>query len=174
MSKLTLTQLKQYLNGRSHDELVAEIADLWKKLDEVKDYYATRLGTGEVQVIDKYKAQIKHEFFPARGYGDARLSLARKAVTDYKKVSSSVVGLIDLMLFYVETGVRYTNAYGDINEGFYNSMAGMYERAVDLLAQHDLRDQFADRCRAIVDDTSSIGWGFHDDLSDTYRRAFGG
>jgi hypothetical protein len=39
--------------------------------------------------LEKYKAIIKKEFFPARGFGEARLSVARKAVMDYKKLSNS-------------------------------------------------------------------------------------
>jgi hypothetical protein len=56
-----------------------------------------------------------------------RGSVARKAVSDYKKVSASKFGLADVMLYYVEMGVQFTNAYGDIDEAFYNSMESMYE-----------------------------------------------
>jgi hypothetical protein len=129
-------------------------------------------GTHSPQLLEQYKSVVRNEFFPARGFGEARLSIARKAVNDYKKVSDSHEGLIDLMLFYVEMGVRYTNAYGDINESFYSSMESMYERATKHIAEHNLRDQFQQRCRRIVSDTSGIGWGFHDTLCDIYNDYF--
>jgi hypothetical protein len=100
--------------------------------------------------------------------------VARKAVSDYKKVSASKFGVADVMLYYVETGVQFTNTYGDIDEAFYNSMESMYERAVKYIVQHGMLRQFEERCRRIVTDTSGIGWGFHDGLSDIYEEHFKG
>ena len=119
--KFGIRDLKEYLNTRSKEQLVDEIADMFGKLDPVQEYYQSKLNLGySEEVAEKYKSIIKHEFFPSRGFGQARLSVARKAVNDYKKVSSSKYGVADLMLFYVETGVRFTNTYGDIDEPFYN------------------------------------------------------
>jgi len=71
--------------------------------DAVKEYYTMQLGgTHSPQLLEQYKSVVRNEFFPARSFGEARLSIARKAVNDYKKVSDSHEGLIDLMLFYVE------------------------------------------------------------------------
>lgn len=66
MPKITVAALKSHLRGRSHDELVGDIADLFTKLDAVKDYYALRLSGPTEDVIAPYKARIKDEFFPAR------------------------------------------------------------------------------------------------------------
>jgi hypothetical protein len=123
-------------------------------------------------VAEKYKSIIKHEFFPVRGFGRAQLSVARKAVSDYRKVSASKFGVADVMLYYVEAGVQFTNTYGDIDEAFYNSMESMYERAVKHIVQHRMQGQFEERCRKIVADTSEIGWGFHDGLSYIYEEHF--
>ena len=77
-----------------------------------------------------------------------------------------------MMLFYVEQGVKFTNEYGDIEEAFYNSMESMFDKAVKLMGQNDLKDLFQKRCQKVVDDTSGIGWGFHDTLSEIYNDAF--
>jgi len=173
MKKLTLRELKQYLKGKSHDELVSDVATLFTKFDAVKEYYTMHLGgIYSPDLLNQYKAVIRQEFFPSRGYGEARLSVARKAVNDYKKVSDSREGLIDLMLFYVEMGVKYTNQYGDINESFYSSMERMYDRATKQIAESHLHDQFQQRCLGIVFDTSGTGWGFHDTLSEIYDEVF--
>ena len=172
--KITLRELRQYLNGRSQAELIDDIAHLFSNLEAVRDYYSIRLGAGPDEgLLARYKAVIQQEFFPARGYGQARLSVARRAIADYKRMSTSIEGLADLMLFYVEMGVKFTNDYGDIDESFYESMESTYERAAKLIVEHDLQDQFAPRCQAIVDDTVKIGWGFHDNLSLIYGELFG-
>lgn len=170
---LTLTSLKQFLKQRTKEELIADIGELFTHFDSVKDYYRVQLGpVDDAQVIEKYKKIIRHEFFPTRGLGGLKLAVARKAITDYKKVCRNPANIAELMLFYVEQGVSFTNTYGDISESFYNSMESVYEAAVKHIVQHNLTDQFEESCREIVRDTSGIGWGFHDALSEIYNEAF--
>ncbi len=117
--KLSLTALKKYLKTCSQEELIAEISALYKGIPAIKDYYQVKLNPqSELQVAEKYKKIIKNEFFPTRGFGKSRLSVARKAVNDYKKLTASAASVADIMGFYVEQGVLFTNAYGDINEPF--------------------------------------------------------
>ncbi len=153
---------------------MADITDLFTRLEGVKEYYQLKLAgsEGDAQVLEKYKAIIKKEFFPARGFGAARLSVARKAVMDYKKLSNSPEGLADLMLYYVEQGVNFTNEYGDITEAFYSSMESMYEKALQHIVKYRLENQFEEQCRAVVTNTSVIGWGFHDNLGSFYDEYF--
>lgn len=173
MSKLTTRALRSYLQAQPHEVLVEEIVALASRVDALREYYSIQLGTGALDdLLDKHKATIKKEFFPTRGIGHARLSIARKAVTDYKKIAGSPASVIDLMLYYVEMGVGYTNSYGDISEAFYNSMESMYAQALKLMAQTKLHDQFERRCKQVVDDTRNIGWSFHDGLSQMYSEAF--
>lgn len=88
-------------------------------------------------------------------------------------MSPASEGLADIMIFFVEMGVQFTNAYGDINEPFYNSMESMYERAIKFITDHGIQDMFKTRCKKIVEDTVNIGWGFHDGLSNLYSEFFG-
>lgn len=172
-SKLNLSHLKKYLKDCPKEELISDILELMKRFPQVKDYYQLKLNPqDEIQVSAKYKKMIEDEFFPARGYGKARLSVAKKAISEYKKVCNTEIGMIEMMLFYVEQGVKFTNAYGDINESFYLSLEGMYEKAVNGIIKIGLVETFEERCRRIVEDTSDIGWGFHDTLSDIFEEAF--
>jgi hypothetical protein len=169
----SLTVLKQHLKNCSKEELISDISELFKKFNSVKDYYQIKLSPQEeTQVGAKYKKIIEDEFFPARGFGKAKLSVARKAITEYRKITETPVDTADIMLFYVEQGVKFTNAYGDINEPFYNSMESMYEKAVKWIVKHEIQDVFNERCMRIVKDTSGIGWGFHDALSHMYSDSF--
>ena len=172
MKEISLKNLKAYLKQRSKEELINEISNLFTKFEYVKDYYQAKLGHSNNQVLQKYKDIIKDEFFPTRGFGKTRLSIARKAISDYQKVSGSKESLADIMLFFVEMGVQFTNAYGDINAAFYNSMESMYERAIKFIADQGIQDMFKTRCIKIVEDTSGIGWGFHDGLSAIYYKYF--
>lgn len=76
------------------------------------------------------------------------------------------------MLFYVEQGIQFTIAYGDLDEPFYNSMESTFERAVKFIVENEMQEAFENRCQQIVAATSEIGWGFPDQLGDTYERYF--
>lgn len=174
MAKVTLRTLKQYLAGRSDDELRDDIVALFGKFDAVKDYYQVQLSDDDEAVRAKYRAIIEREFTPARGFPRMRLAVARKAITDYARVSNSVTGRIELMLAYVEAGVRCTNTYGDLTEQFYRSMESMYQSAVKLIVEQQLQPTYERRCWQIVQDTRNVGWGFHDELGNIYAEAFDG
>lgn len=73
----------------------------------------------------------------------------------------------------MEQGVKFTNAYGDIDEAFYISIENTYEDALKLIAKNNLHDKFKERCENIISDTQGIGWGFHDTLSDYYEEHYG-
>lgn len=173
MKKPTIREVRSYLETQSPEELIEILLQFYKKFDGVKENLLFQMGHGSgEELLEKQRAIIQREFFPSRGFGRARLSIARKAVTDYKKLSPNIVGLVDLMVFYVEMGVQFTNAYGDINESFYTSMVTMYHNALKLMEKHELHAQFEERCRVIVQKTEGIGWGFNDDLSDLYNDMF--
>ena len=93
------------------------------------------------------------------------------AISSFGKVCSDVSMVIDLQLYYVECGVEFTNTYGDINESFYSSMERMYWAVIEKLNKSDdrhLYETFADRLRAVIEETEGIGWGFYDGLCDSY------
>ena len=173
MKPVNRTELGRFLRQLPHEQLVTQVLDLRASFPQVRDYYEAKVRPASDEAVrEKYRRIVENEFFPARGFGKARLAVARKAVTDYKKLTASVDGVADLMLFYVETGVRFTNAYGDIDEPFYLSMERMYASALDWIRKHRLEEQFRDRCARIVDDTRDIGWGFHDALGEAYSDRF--
>lgn len=172
MAKVTARALRELLLAKPHEMLVEEIVGLSSRNDGVREYFAAQLGLGaQEDVIAKYKTKVRREF-SGRGQSLPNLSNARKAVMDYKKIAHSPASVVDLMLFYVESGVDFTSQFGDMYESFYNSVEKMYEQALKLVTQYQLHDQFEGRCKKIVRDTSGMGWGFHDQLAELYDETF--
>ena len=170
---MKINDLKRKLKDSTKEDLIKEIVDLYKKNSFVKDYYITKYDDeNSISVLIKYKEIIEDEFLPEYGFGKGRLSVVKKAISDFKKLSQDKTQVADLMIFYVETGVSYTECYGDIDEPFYLSMESVYERAVKFMFQNSLEKKFRKRCLKIVEDTANMGWGFHDQLSDIYNEYF--
>jgi hypothetical protein len=165
--KLTVTELKKHLRSLTPQQLAEDIVELYKRYSDVKEYYQVACSGDDSAVLDRYKAIVRNEFMPPgrQMFPKMRLSVARKAVSDFKKIAKSKEAIADLMLVYVESGVLCTITFGDIDVPFYNSMESMFEAALDFIDKNDLFDEFRVRLKAIVDGTRGIGWGFHDNLS---------
>lgn len=169
-NKLSLTQLKVALRKKSEYELVEEIATLYKKFNQVKEYYQASFFNNDDEVLERYKKIVNAEYIegPRNSFPKMRASVARKAISDYKKVSCSDHGLADLMLTYVEAGITCTLNYGDIDENFYISMERMFESALKYIVKQGLVSDFIHRIKRAVEDTHDMGWGFGDQLEDIY------
>lgn len=173
MSQIKLQELKNYLANKSETELKQEIIELFKLFPTIKEYYSLKVKLdGEDEVLEKYKKKVKDEFFPDKGFGKLRLSDAKKAISDFKKISKSPKNIADLMVSYVEYGVEFTNEYGDINEAFYYSIEKMYLDAMDYISNNGLGDYFEKRLSKIKDNSTDIGWGFEDNMVDIYYQYF--
>lgn len=124
--------------------------------------------------LNTYKKRIGREFFTSSGNpGPLRLGVARKAVLEFAKVQANITHQIDLELFYVEQGVKFTNAFGDIDERFYMSVESMFERALKNIKKYHFEETFIDRALRVKKDTHEIGWGFGDNIEYLYDEYFG-
>jgi hypothetical protein len=164
--------LKKHLNTLTKEELIKHIQELDKKYPSVQEYHQLYLSNDVEAVIEKYKQQIENEFYPMRGLPKMRLSVARKAITETKKLGIPAESLASLMLYYVEIGVQFTNDYGDIDEKFYSSMESMFAKALELMYKEEILDMFKDRALKIFENSSDTGWGFHDTLGDFYYQYY--
>jgi hypothetical protein len=175
------TDIKKQLTGLEQKELISLISELFKLSAGNREFLAARflnVQTGEA--LEIYRKRIIDEFFPARGFGDPKLRVARRAISDYKKATGNLVGTLDLMLTYVETGTEFTNTYGDLWESFYSSMESVLNEIAHLLFQHgeQLYNEVntAQRLWKLQSNASHIGWGYGDyvtDRIDEIRDHFG-
>lgn len=173
--KLTVTQIKKELSKLPNEALVDMICMLCKSSKEVIDQVNLFLGNDSFvdEALEEAKKKVRNQFFTKRGYGRLNLTTAKSEISKFKKIYNDPVRTIDLQLYYVECGIEFTNELGDISESFYNSMAGMYETVVKSLIKlrdPNLMEKFMPRLKKAVDDTDGIGWGFYDDICNSFSK----
>lgn len=171
MTLLKLNELKKELKELDQKELIQLISDLYKLNKDVQQYLSNKFK-GEEAIKDLYektKKKINDEFFPERGFGKLRLREAKNAIINFNKLSLDELKTVDLMLFYVEAGTKFTNTYGDIDSKFYESMLSMYNKVVIECDKNEkFFNFFKDRLNSVVQESEGIGWGYHDCLCDMY------
>jgi len=164
----TWSQIKNQLKDFNRQQLLALIKDLHDYSAQNRDFLAARFAPAESAALESYRLRIS-KCFPTRGFSDPKLREARAAIRQYQKATSDLSGTLDLMIAFVEGGTRYTNEYGDLWEGFYDSLASVLGEIAKHLTSPEgvpLYPRFEDRLNQLRRDTRNIGWGYGDDVSD--------
>lgn len=168
---MSLKEIKQELLKQEKETLVKHILELYKKYSSVREYFDFYITPNEEELLEKYKEKIREGFYPKRGMR-LKLSLSRKAINDFRKLETSKEKLGDLMLYYVECGVEFTNDFGDISESFYTSVENTFEKSLSYFEKEGALEKYKSRAEQILKDTGGIGWGFHDTLGDIYYNHY--
>ena len=166
-----LKEIKNKLNDLNKEALVELIIGFYQKNKSVKEQLDYYFDPQENEMLQIYKTKVLEAFYPKRG-DMFHLKLGKQAITDFKKLKPSLESQIDLMIYYVECGVKLTNEFGDIDEQFYSSLEGVFRDAMKFIDGGKLHDKYNDRALGIVEDTKDIGWGFHDCLGDLYYETY--
>lgn len=170
---LSIAEFKNILKQQNKETLMNLLIDNYKAIPQVKEYITAKYAGQDTmkQIFETYKNKVRDVFFPMNMRAQFKIGEARKAVSDFKKICTDEKLVIDLMLYYVEMGVEFTDTYGDISESFYSSIESMYQSVIDSISKQkdpEIFNMLSKRLKAVIDDTSEIGWGFHDNLGDMY------
>ena len=172
-SKPTWSQIKAKLKHWDKAQLTGLIQDLFGHSQDNRDFLTARLlrdSIGE-QVLAPYLKRIEAAFYDKRGWPAKRLDLkdARSAIREYQRASSDPAGTLELMLFHVETGTQCAREFGDIDEGFYDSLCTTLHEIKKLLDSEEgkpLYGQVRGRLAELAKQADGIGWGYGDYVVD--------
>jgi len=162
-----LREIKKELKKLDKEGLINLISDLYKKDKATKEFLDFYVKPNERELFNKYRDIVFEAFYPTRGY-ELKLNKGKKAISDFKKFAPSSELVAELMLFYVETGVNFTNDFGDIDEGFYSSLVSTFIAAMKLMEKENILQKFSEQASKIIDETNGIGWSFHDSMCEVY------
>ena len=166
--------IRSVLTEASRKDLLGLVGDLYALRKENRDFLHARF-IQDGNTLAPYKETIERNISPAEPWKHpVKLSLARKAISDYRRAVGDPAGIAELMLFYAECGVRYTLEFGDIDERFYSSVVGVFSDGLKALnrCSPDVVSKLLPRFETAVQSTDSMGWGFHDGLRDALESYF--
>lgn len=169
MTKEQKANLRKQLNDMNRPELISLIKELMRLNDDNTAYIGAKLASSSEmpEAVEYYKKIIRNEFFNPGHDGWIRLSVAKKAITDFKRASGNTEAVLDLLVYYVENGTEYTLKYGDIDERFYYSMESVFWDVIDKLNSRSGRPfvkKFRPRLQKIVEAAKVVGWGYYEGL----------
>lgn len=166
-----LRDVKNELKKLDKQSLINLISELYKKDKSTKEFLDFYIKPNQRELFNKYRDIVFEAFYPSRGH-ELKLRKGKKAISDFKKFSPASELVAELMLFYVATGVDFTNEFGDIDEGFYSSLESTFVAALKFIEKENLLGSFAEQVSIVVKETDGIGWGFHDYISEVYGKFY--
>ena len=164
--------IRSKIKSFSSNQYLEIISELYKLNKENKNFLESRYLYENTNRIKPYKEIIEESLFPdvMRGH-NISLKTGKKAISDYKKATKDEFGTIELMLFYVECGHKFTSEYGDMYESFYNSLISVFDNIIKLLKKHpEHKNAFYDRMQKIANESRDFGWGY-DEMHDLFTEA---
>ncbi|MGE0085026.1 MAG: DUF6155 family protein [Desulfococcaceae bacterium] len=171
--KFTVSQLKKELGRKTKEELIAEISMLCKQIPQVREYYQAQTDDTD-EIVKKYKGIIEKEFIDGKtgGFPKARLSVARKAVNDFKKIIKKPDLTAEIMFAYVESISSFCSEFGPDTEDYYTSPENMFEKVLALVKKHGMENNYEKRAYRIVENATE-GYGHFDALEERYEEVYG-
>ena len=100
------------------------------------------------------------------------MNVAKKAITDFKKITKEPELLAELMFTFVESISNFNSDFGVDGEDFYVIPEDMFEEVLKLIKENNLLSKYKQRAYEIVDNATE-GWGHFDSLQERYEEVYG-
>ena len=162
--KPTWAAVKAILNKKEKADLLKLVADLYSFSNENKSFINSRYFIG-CETLKPYKRIISESLYPDVYNNEyVSLSTGRKAISDHFKATKDKVGQLELMMYYLEMGNKFTVDFGDIDESFYSSLESMLDRILNTLEKQsvEVQKQYLSRLEIVVESARDMGWGYDD------------
>ena len=152
--------------------LVGLIGDLHDLSRENQAFLQARLDVG-ADPLAAYKRTISQWIYPDLSRNqDASVANAKKAIADYRKAIGLPDGVAELSVFYCENAVRLCAESGFEDEGFFNALVRMFERALTAVTALPLsqRQPLLDRLDTVRSIAKAVGWGVKDAMDEYWAE----
>jgi len=159
-------------NSMSRKRLENLLSGLYEKFESVRSYIDLQTTADRVRLVNKYKKLIISFLTLQIDEGEGSVYESSEMVREFIGYNPSPRDQAEIMIFYVETVVKYNNDDGGLFEKLYNEAEEIYGEALDFIKEHKIHDDFKPRCKQIVDVLVDTGEGFHEALMDLYNNCF--
>jgi len=170
--KTTWKDVKAVLSEIEKSELFKLVADLYSLSADNKSFIHSRYSIGG-KSLEPYRTIISESLYPdVCKNKPIRLSVGKKAISDYFEATKDKIGQLELMVHYLETGNQFTVDFGDIDEQFYSSLESMFDRILSVLRKQpsNVRERYLSRLEDVVVSARNMGWGYYDYISDVFEE----
>lgn len=166
------SNVKTSLSSMDRAGLVGVIRDLYDASTANRRFLHAQFVPAAA-ALDEYRDLVAKAVFPDPfSQRPIRLRDAAAAITDYKRSTSDLVGVVDLLLTFVEAGTEQAADLGYGDETYFSTLERKLAEAATLLdaLPDEARGEAAARFIRLGKYQERIGWGYGDYLADIASR----
>lgn len=168
---MSKTSLKKLLNEMDRDQLAEVILELYDARKDAREYLEYFVSPNEKAMLEKYKAVILKEFFPAKGRIRARTSVCKKAIKEFTTLHPSPVFIAELKLYLVECITRYAVMMRSwIKESVENTWRQTFDDVLQYMYANDLLDSSMERIDNILSTAKNLRGPLRNVLPEVYEN----
>jgi hypothetical protein len=152
--------------------LIGLVQDLYAASKDNQAFLHARFGLG-ADVLKPYKVTIDRWLWPdVFKNQDTSVAKAKKAISDYKKAIGQPEGLAELMVFYCERAVGFSNDVGLQDESYFAALVRMFDQACKAVGAlpEERRRELSVRLDAVRRLGYNLGYGVGDDMDDLLAK----
>jgi hypothetical protein len=164
--------VKASLSSVDRAGLVGIIRDLYDASAANRRFLHARFVPAAA-ALDEYRDLVNKAVFPDPfSQRPIRLRDAAAAISDYKRSTGDLVGVVDLLLTFVEAGTEQAADLGYGDETYFSTLERKLAEAASLLEAlpDEARREAAARFIRLGKYQERIGWGYGDYLADIAAR----
>lgn len=151
--------LRKYIKELSKEQLEEQVMELYGRLKEVKEFYDFVFNPNEIKRIEECKFKIQNEYFPVSGRKPKkRRSVAQKYIKTFIKLGMDPVYIADVMLFHMETAIRYSIEFPVKQEAFFVSIQRSFTEAQKFFLAHGISNDLQERLDEISKEVYEQNW----------------
>ncbi len=146
--------------------------ELYAAKKEAKEYLDFFAEPDERAKLEEYKAIILKEFYPG-GYSrrKLRMSVCRRAVTDFRNLKPSPDVLADLMVFFVEVGCAFLCNHVYTFSKKHGAFLRHYVETLDHIGRNGLWEMFDARLDKCLCQVYAFDQYLHEEMERLYESA---
>jgi hypothetical protein len=166
------SNVKASLSSMDRAGLVGVIRDLYDASTANRRFLHARFVPAAA-TLDEYRDLVHKAVFPDPfSQRPIRLRDAAAAITDYKRSTGDPVGVVDLLLTFVEAGTDQAADLGYGDESYFSTLERKLAEAVSMLdaLPDEALGNAAARFSRLAEYQDQIGWGYGDYLADIAAR----
>jgi hypothetical protein len=164
----TWSDVRGKLTSFDRTGLIGLVQDLYAASKDNQAFLHARFGLG-ADVLKPYKATIDRWLWPdVFKNQDTSVAKAKKAIADYRQAVGQPEGLAELMVFFGERAVGFSNDVGLQDESYFDALVRMFDqacKAVDVSPEERRRELWV-RLDAVRRLGQNLGYGVGDDMDD--------
>jgi len=160
--------LKARLADLDRSGLVNLIQALYGASKDNQTFLHSRFALGD-DVLKPYKATIDRWLWPDLFKNqDTSVAKAKKAIADYRKAVGQSEGMAELIVFFCERAVGFSDDVGLQDEGYFDALVRMFAQAVKAISAlpKEHRPPFLNRLDAVRRLGKNLGYGVGDEMDE--------